>query len=191
MMGSSAEESERKLDSLETLINEMKRLEAEVNAKRDEQEFLDQLIADKKATCKKLKDDHDEKIKLITRQARKSRAKKESGSMQKHLQAVNVAKAAEAADAQKEASRTLLDSNLLDRALGPNSWQNLKKGPEGETDRSLNPLISALNERLDLARLLKQQVATLVGKSGPELDAAVQGLEADVQEVLSVSGRKC
>lgn len=202
-MGDDRESKVADIDTMEAMINRLMVLQEELNAKNEEQHFLKQVIAEKQALCKQMKDQHAGKIKSLTLQARKQRNRaagrgrgaggyvsvgaggggSSGGAQQLPSEAEGSAQAAEAAAAATAAPAVRLDPMLLDKALGLGAWQQMQ-------DRSLHQLHGALQARLDLVRFMKGQIsglALVANDARSRADAArrVSLLEPDIQELLS------
>lgn len=191
------------LAEIEALIVEMEELEKQTVEKREQKAFMNGVIAEKQQQCLSAKEQHDEKIRVLARQARKQRGRKTSfgaspgpiGGVPSGAEfpqdscsppASSLGAAAAAGPAASHVAT--LDMNILDEVLGAPVRRRLLGGGEGGKmpfSQQLSVVKQALDERLDLSRCLNQRLASLTQSSGTGQAGATQSLRAELDTLRS------
>mmetsp|Transcript_52059 Transcript_52059/g.137537 ORF Transcript_52059/g.137537 Transcript_52059/m.137537 type:complete len:206 (-) Transcript_52059:40-657(-) len=180
---------EDNLKEIEHLVRSMEGLERQLNEKREQQEFVSHVIAEKQLACQQAKDAHEEKIKALARQARKQRARKAGrgsslGPTSPSSQDLGPARA-ESPKAQAYLSQQFDMAQLQDvwkEALGPHVLQGVLGGSQGPvSEGDLDELSRTLSDRLkDLQGLNGRLSEHWRAMQSPE-DCPGAGPEADLQ----------
>lgn len=171
------------LKDLEQLILYMEGLEQDVLRKREQSDFVVEVVADKQRQYDLIKKQHEDRVTAINRQARRQRGRRSlrgagarvgdpTSAGDRRGEAAEAASRAEAQRAAQVPPR--LDVTKLDQALGPARRRQLL-GSEGGLDAtSLTHMDHALQERLKLVRALGESVAALTRRAAA-LDLARPG----------------
>lgn len=139
---------------IERLIYEMEALELKIQDKREEQKFVNEVIAEKQLQCQQAKEQHEERIRALARQARRQRGRRNPSS-QAGVAAAAAANAAASLDALAASDCgareiTPLDLDAIDASLGRIERLRLLPGDDALTDSAavLATLRRALESRL-------------------------------------------
>mmetsp|Transcript_59501 Transcript_59501/g.171820 ORF Transcript_59501/g.171820 Transcript_59501/m.171820 type:complete len:227 (+) Transcript_59501:98-778(+) len=189
------------LRDFNSLLENVQELEKQLSAKEEQQAFLAQVIAEKQRLCQKAKEQHEERIRTMARQARKQRGRRSASlgrlagagvgtggtydsQVSESLQEVDEE---EEDDEDEDGMRdmqstgtqplgTSLDMDLLREALGTTNASRLlgEIGSSGEGDADAAAGGLSLNERLPTIR-----------KALEERLGLLQGLNKKVAEVAS------
>mmetsp|Transcript_63858 Transcript_63858/g.144101 ORF Transcript_63858/g.144101 Transcript_63858/m.144101 type:complete len:224 (+) Transcript_63858:105-776(+) len=168
------------LKEIEHLIVEMEDLEQQITQKQEQQAFVTAVINEKQKQCQQAKGQHEEKIRSLSRQARKSRVRRaapgghlaDTGADPIGSDCQDLRQAEDSSQAALDAI-AMLDTRQLDEALGREQRQRLF-GPgndagaeargagslsEAEAEERLAAAKQALEERLDLLQCLNTRLA--------------------------------
>mmetsp|Transcript_87254 Transcript_87254/g.242032 ORF Transcript_87254/g.242032 Transcript_87254/m.242032 type:complete len:215 (-) Transcript_87254:149-793(-) len=202
------------LTHLEHLIIEVEELHQRVVEMKEQQAFISGVIKEKQIECQQAKEQHEEKIRTLARQARRNRVRRvgrDTGLGSPGAEALSPdRRPAEVADAQEcrpalASVLANLDTRLLDQALGEQRRQNLlgvgasnSDGKEAlattSGDAGLDALKQALEERLDelqcLNSIISDQAGALEGANtaaGLHLrEAEFLALQSEVVSLIQV-----
>lgn len=150
---------------IERLIYEMEALELKIQDKREKQKFVNEVIAEKQRQCQQAKEQHEERIRALARQARRQRGRRNpssqrgAASLLPPCEAGGAAAAAASAAATFEAlaasdcgarETTPLDLDAIDASLGRIERLRLLPGDHALSDNAagLAALRRALESRL-------------------------------------------
>lgn len=137
------------LDEIEMLVSRVEMLDKQMQHKSEQLAFVAEVIAEKKRQCDQLREQHAERIRAITRQARRQRGRK-SGQWKPGSQVAEIgidqpvdslqppfqpqSGQDQTMSFEQRFSRTeeLLDVAALDRALGADRWRSLLRHGKGD-----------------------------------------------------------
>lgn len=186
----------------------MESLEFKVQDKREKLNFVNEIIAEKQQQCQQVKEQHEERIRALARQARKQRGRKNAGSKRSANGLLPPGEAlGAAAAATKTASddggrkSTPLDLDAIDESLGRNERLKLlpgdgalgpRSGDLAAVRRALESRLLAvgcLNVRLEEHEFaLKQATETEDEQLLQALLKEIEVCEAEVRPMLKETG---
>jgi len=200
------------LRDFEMLIQSVEELERQLSAKEEQQAFLAQVIAEKQRLCQQAKEQHEERIRAMARQARKQRGRR-SGSLGPSFSAASGGGASfdsttpaavqeEEEEEQEEededtmrdmqsaetqgTNTTTLDVELLREALGGAASARLLgeegQGGEGDADAAAGGVGGTLNERLPVIRKALEERLGLLQDLNKKVAEAAAHMEASPNE---------
>eukprot|EP00747_Dinoflagellata_sp_TGD_P193778 gnl/TRDRNA2_/TRDRNA2_60407_c0_seq2.p1 gnl/TRDRNA2_/TRDRNA2_60407_c0~~gnl/TRDRNA2_/TRDRNA2_60407_c0_seq2.p1 ORF type:complete len:227 (+),score=58.97 gnl/TRDRNA2_/TRDRNA2_60407_c0_seq2:133-813(+) len=179
------------LKEIEQLILEMEGLEQKIIQIKEQQKFTEDIITAKQRRCQELRGQHEEKIRLLTRQARKARGhrKTNTGGAAGSPTSIEVTPGdPEVPNASPSSTLAALDMQLLDKAFGEEEWKfQLGLGDDqGSADGDGAARLAALTEVLQRRQSTVKELSRLLSRQQQSTDELLQ----NEQQGCFTCGRK-
>eukprot|EP00929_Paragymnodinium_shiwhaense_P005947 TRINITY_DN10868_c0_g1_i1.p1 TRINITY_DN10868_c0_g1~~TRINITY_DN10868_c0_g1_i1.p1 ORF type:complete len:233 (-),score=43.94 TRINITY_DN10868_c0_g1_i1:130-747(-) len=189
----------REIDRLALRVDGM---EQQLASKGEELQFVSDMIAEREAQCRQLKEQHEQKIRQLTQQARKQRSRTSNNNRNKPEMMASSAAAlvasASAPDMEEEEGEVkppgarpavLLDLTTIDKAIGQSERRRVvgeSPSAAGMDADSLQSLCAALAAQRDLVRAMSERVEMHVQRLEKGEDAGDErsALEEEVSYLL-------
>jgi len=155
------------LNEIERLILQMERLEQSILEKKEQQTYMNEVVAEKQRQCQQTKEQHEEKVRNLMRQARRRRARqggRPTPTVEAQELPVFEQRQTYPVDQDPVAH---VDGDLLEEALGKEVRCKLLPHDSNEaegmnSEERMGSIHQSLQERLDLIQCLNARLAEYI-----------------------------
>uniref|UniRef100_A0A7S4QB69 Uncharacterized protein n=1 Tax=Alexandrium monilatum TaxID=311494 RepID=A0A7S4QB69_9DINO len=205
-MGSKVQDDS--LQEIESLIMQMEALERRITEKREQKAFVAGVIREKQQQCQQAKEQHEEKISALARQARKSRGRKaprEGAALASvGTEALGPPQQADSGGPAASEPREALNLQQLAKAFGKEQLDSLlgplaagsspaRAAAGAAAEERLETAKRALEERLDLLQCLNstlqhytEALPRASGAAQRAIQTQVEALQPEVASFIDV-----